>query len=311
LVVIAENVAALAVVILVGWVLRRTGAVGAEAGKVLSSFVYWAAAPALLLYSIAETPISQVLGRPLVVAAASGLITAALFALIARFAMGADAGQVVLGSMSASLNNAAYIGIPIGIYVLGHASYGVPVMIFQLGFLTPLFYVLSDLVGSGVRPTVSGVLRRVFTNPMVIAAVLGFLISATGVHLPSIVSTTAHLIGEAAPGTVLIALGVSLVGQTFSLHDLDGHLTGLAVGFKLVVQPLIALGAGLALGMSGHALMAVVVMAGLPTAQNAFIAATRAKVGERIAEAAVVLTTVLSLPLTVLVAWLFTSFFGG
>ena len=49
----------------------------------------------------------------------------------------------------------------------------VPVMIFQLGFLTPLFYVLSDLVGSGVRPTVSGVLRRVFTNPMVIAAVLG------------------------------------------------------------------------------------------------------------------------------------------
>lgn len=309
--VIAENVAALAVVILVGWLLRRTGAVGPEAGKVLSSFVYWAAAPALLLYSIAETPISQVLGRPLVVAASSGVLTAAIFALVARFAMRADVGQVVLGSMSAALNNAAYIGIPIGIYVLGHASYGVPVMIFQLGFLTPLFYVLSDLVGSHKKPTVVGVLRRVFTNPMVIAAILGFLISATRVQMPSIVNTTAHLIGEAAPGTVLVALGTSLVGQTFSLHDADGHLTEMATVFKLVVQPLIALATGLALGMNGHALMAVVIMAGLPTAQNAFIAATRAKVGERIAEATVVLTTVLSLPLTVLVAWLFVNFFGG
>ncbi|AZZ40171.1 AEC family transporter [Acidipropionibacterium jensenii] len=303
--VIAENVIALAVVIAVGWLLRRTGAIGPQAGRVLSSFVYWAAAPALLFYSIAETPISQVVGRPLAVAAISGLVTAVLFALVARLFMKADVGQVVLGAMSASLNNAAYIGIPIGIYVLGHASYGVPVMIFQLGFLTPTFYVLSDLVGSHTRPTVSGVFTRIFTNPMVIAAMLGFLVSAFDLHPPSLVVTTSHLIGDAAPGTVLIALGASLVGQTFSMHSLDGRLAGLATGFKLVVQPLVGFGAGLALGLSGHALMAVTIMAGLPTAQNAFIAATRAKVGEKIAEATVVITTIGSLPLTVLTASLF------
>ncbi len=309
--VIAENVAALAVVIAIGWLLRRTGAIGPQAGAVLSGFVYWAAAPALLFSSIAGTPVAQVIGRPLAVAAASGLLTAVLFALLARFLMRADAGQVVLGSMSASLNNAAYIGIPIGIYVLGHASYGVPVMIFQLGFLTPAFYVLSDLVGSHVRPTVAGVLRRILTNPMVIAAILGFVVSATGLHAPSIVTTTAHLVGDAAPGTVLIALGASLVGQTFSPHSLDGRLAGLATVFKLIVQPLIGLGAGIALGLHGHALMAVTVMAGLPTAQNAFIAATRARVGERIAEAAVLLTTIVSLPLTVLTAWLFIHLAGA
>ncbi|MCI1749138.1 MAG: AEC family transporter [Acidipropionibacterium sp.] len=305
MVVIAENVAALALVIAIGWLLRKTGAIGPAAGPVLSGVVYWAAAPALLFYSIAETPVREVIGRPLAVAAISGLLTAILFALVARLFMKADAGQVVLGSMSASLNNAAYIGIPIGIYVLGHASYGVPVMIFQLGFLTPLFYVLSDLVGHHVRPTLAGVLKTIFTNPMVIAAMLGFLVSATGVHPPSLIDTTAHLVGEAAPGTVLIALGASLVGQTFSLHSLDGRLAEMACGFKLIVQPLVGLGAGIALGLSGHALMAVTIMAGLPTAQNAFIAATRAKIGERIAEATVVITTVASLPLTVLIASLF------
>ncbi len=303
--VIAENVAALALVIAIGWLLRRTGAIGPQAGSVLSSYVYWAAAPALLFYSIAETPVSQVVGRPMAVAAISGLLTAAVFALISRFVMKADAGQVVIGSMSASLNNAAYIGIPIGIYVLGHASYGVPVMIFQLGFLTPLFYVLSDLVGSHTRPSLAGVLKRIFTNPMVIAAMLGFLVSASGLKAPSLINTTAHLVGEAAPGTVLIALGTSLVGQTFSVHSLDGRLASLACGFKLILQPLIALASGIALGLDGHSLMAVTIMAGLPTAQNAFIAATRAKVGEKIAEAAVVVTTIASLPLTVLTALLF------
>lgn len=219
--------------------------------------------------------------------------------------MKADVGQVVLGAMSASLNNAAYIGIPIGIYVLGHASYGVPVMIFQLGFLTPMFYVLSDLVGHHARPSPAGVVKAILTNPMVIAAILGFLVSATGVHPPPLIDTTAHLVGEAAPGTVLIALGASLVGQTFSLHSLDGRLAELASAFKLIVQPLVGLGAGIMLGLSGHSLMAVTIMAGLPTAQNAFIAATRAKIGERIAEATVVITTVASLPLTVLIASLF------
>lgn len=277
----------------------------------LSSLVYWAAAPALLFYSIAEVPVAQLVGRPLAVAAVSGVLTAVLFAPVARFAMDADVGQTVLGSMAASLNSAAYIGIPIGIYVLGHASYGVPVMIFQLGFLTPLFYVLSDLVGSHRRPTVSGVMRRIFSNPMVIAAVLGFAVSATRVQLPPIINTTAHLIGEAAPGAILVALGASLVGQRFSAGSTDGHIIGAASAYKLLVQPLLGLACGTVLGLRGHSLMAVTLMAGLPTAQTTFIAAVRAKVGQRIAQGTVLVTTLASLPLTVLTAWLFIRFGGG
>lgn len=303
--VIVENIAALALVIAVGWLLRRTGAVGPTTVSVLSNVVYWAAAPALLFSVISSTPIAHVVGKPLAVAAAAGIGTAGVFALVARFALRARAGELVLGSMSASLNNAAYIGIPVAIYVLGQAHYGVPVMIFQLGFLTPMFFVLADLVGSRSRPTPAGVVKRIATNPMVIASVLGFVCSVLRLHPPALVSTTASLLGGAAAPTALIAFGASLLGQRFSAQTHQGYLIGLATGCKLLLQPAIAAAVGVALGLTGQNLMGVVIMAGLPTAQNAFIAATRTHAGEGIAQGVVLLTTFGSLPLTILTSWMF------
>ena len=64
---------------------------------------------------------------------------------------------------------------------------------------------------------------------------------------------------------------------------------------KLVAQPIVAWTAGLALHLSAPELLAVVVCAGLPTAQNTFIYAQEYGVGEAVASRAVVVTTTLSL----------------
>ena len=53
------------------------------------------------------------------------------------------------------------------------------------------------------------------------------------------------------------------------------------------------------LGLTGPALMSVTIMAALPSAQNAYIAATRAGAGERIAQGTVLVTTFASLPVVV------------
>lgn len=79
---------------------------------------------------------------------------------------------------------------------------------------------------------------------------------------------------------------------------------------KLVVQPGIALLVGHLLGLRGAGLMAVTVMAALPTAQNAFIASTRAHAGEEVAQGAVLVTTFASLPVVLVIAWVFHAFLG-
>ena len=58
-------------------------------------------------------------------------------------------------------------------------------------------------------------------------------------------------------------------------------------------------------GLTGSALMAVTIMAALPSAQNAYIAATRAGAGERIAQGTVLVTTFASLPVVVGIAAIF------
>ena len=102
---------------------------------------------------------------------------------------------------------------------------------------------------------------------------------------------------------ILLAFGISLRGGGARVRGGAGAV--LASATKLVVQPLVALSVGMALGLRGQALMSVTVMATLPTAQNAYIAATRAGGGVEIAQGTVLITTFASLPVTIAAAALF------
>ena len=302
---IVWSVLSIALIIGVGWVARRGGALGPEAAGTLASATYWVASPAMLFHAIVSTGTSGVFGVPLAVAAASGVGTALLFALVGRFFLRLTRGEIALGAMASSLNNGAYIGIPIAVYVLNDASAVVPILVFQLGFFTPMFFVLADLVGSGQRPSIVGIARVVARNPMVIAAVCGFLFSAVGWPMPTLLDVSTSMLGAAAPPMILLSFGASLVDRRSASGDSGIAATACAIVGKLALQPAIACGVGMLLGLTGPALMSVTIMAALPSAQNAYIAATRAKAGERIAQGTVLVTTFASLPVVVGIAALF------
>lgn len=302
---IVWSVFSIALIIGVGWVARRAGALGPEAAGSLASVTYWVASPAMLFHAIISTGTSGVFDAPLAVAAASGVGTALLFVAVARLFLRLTRGETTLGAMASSLNNGAYIGIPIAVYVLNDASAIVPILVFQLGFFTPMFFVLADLIGSGRRPSVVGIARVVARNPMVIAAACGFLFSAAGWSMPTLLDVSTSMLGAAAPPMILLSFGAALVDRRAASGEAGVPAVACAVVAKLAVQPLIACGVGMILGLTGPALMSVTIMAALPSAQNAYIAATRAKAGERIAQGTVLVTTFASLPVVVGIAAIF------
>ncbi|MET8087155.1 AEC family transporter [Micromonospora sp. NPDC005237] len=93
----------------------------------------------------------------------------------------------------------------------------------------------------------------------------------------------------------LAALGASLHRTAPSRAEPTELELAVITALKLVAQPVIAYAAGLALHLSAPQLLAVVVCAGLPTAQNTFIFGQEYGVGEAVANRAVVVTTTLSL----------------
>ena len=98
----------------------------------------------------------------------------------------------------------------------------------------------------------------------------------TGFKLPLIINAPLTLVGGIAVPAVLLAYGISLrLGPRPGSGEPSTQIATLA-SIKLVVQPVVAYLIGAyALGLTGLDLLAVTVIAALPTAQNVFTFAMR------------------------------------
>lgn len=306
---IVQSVIAVGIIMLIGWLGRRLGMLPDNTDKVLTDVVYWFLAPAMLFSTIMGADLHEAIGKPFLVAIIAGLSTVIFFFTTAWLIFRPKLPDLTMGAMGAALNNAAMIGIPISTYVLGNGIHSVPIMLFQLGFLTPTFFVCADLLAADSKPTFKLVTKSVVTNPMLISAVLGFLVSWFQIPLPGLVTIPAELVGEAGSAVVLIAFGASIYGKRLRLSNRTGYMALYSTFGKVVVQPIIALGVAYSLGMHGESMMAVVVMAAMPTANNAFVIATRAKVDPKGTQETILLTTACSLPMVILITWVFHQFF--
>ena len=296
------------IIILVGYVIGRLGVLGDNAQNVLSRLAFFVASPALLLVTMSDADLHTVFSLPLLVAGASAFATAAAFVLCTRWWLRRPLPELLISAMSSSLVNGANLGLPIAVYVLGDAAYIAPVLIFQMAVFTPLFLMLLDSATSGRRTSLRIFLGQIVRNPIIIGTLTGLVLAATGLKLPVIILEPVRLIGGAAVPAMLLAFGISLVGSRLLRRD-GGRRADvvLASTFKLVLQPVLAyLLARFALGLEGHLLFAVVVTAALPTAQNVFVAANRYEEGVLVAKDTVLLTTLISLPVLVVIAALLT-----
>jgi predicted permease len=134
-------------------------------------------------------------------------------------------------------------------------------------------------------------------------------VHAAGWHVPRAVGGVLDLLGAAAVPTALIALGLSLhrpAGELDGVPPMPARRQELVavVALKMLGQPAVAYLIGhLVLGLRGPHLLAVVVCAALPNAQNTFLFARAYGVDSRLARDSVVASTALSMiTLTVVAA---------
>ena len=140
---------------------------------------------------------------------------------------------------------------------------------------------------------------------MLIAAALGALVSALGIELPAPVLAPLEILGGAAVPLMLLAFGVSLGGERPLQPGSGRKEVALAVLLKSLAMPVIAyLLARFAFGLDEQLTYACTVMAALPSAQNMYQYALRYDRATAITRDIVLLTTIGSLPVMLLIAWL-------
>ncbi|WP_412741602.1 AEC family transporter [Krasilnikovia sp. MM14-A1004] len=278
----------------VGYAARRWGLLGEAATAVLGRFVFHLAMPSALFLTLSRMPLSGFLGLPLLAFAISSATVVGFGWLGASRLFGRKPDERPIWGMAAGYVNSANLGIPIATQILGNVSFLAEVVLLNVLVMTPVILgALDRRRDPAGRIRIRHLTTLPVRNPVILASLLGIACSAAGLHPPQVLGAALTLLSGAAVPTALIALGTSLHGADASRVE-PAELAVITV-LKLVAQPLVAWAAGLALHLSGPELLAVVVCAGLPTAQNTFIYAQEYGAGEAVASRAVVVTTTLSL----------------
>lgn len=283
----------------VGWLVGRFGVLGAGASTVLARLVFFVATPALLVATLVTTPIGGVFTVAFLPFLAATVAVAATTAALARWRWRLDRGDGTVATLCASYANAGYLGIPVAAYVLGDVAYAVPVVLFQVLLYSPVALALLD-----ARPGWRGLLALPLRTPIIGACLLGLAVAASGWSPPVALLRPFELTGAAAVPLALLSLGLSLSGVHPFGNGPDARIRYPVVAAKVIVAPALAYLLGLLMGLSGTLLLAAVVMAGLPTAQNVFVYATRFDRATGLARDAVVVSTLIGAPTLTLAALL-------
>lgn len=143
----------LTAVVVAGWVLGRLRVLGPHASAVLARLVFTVATPALLLVSIGRTDLHVLASRAALATWTSTAAVAVVAALVLRFALRRDAGDVTIGTLASSYVNAGNLGLALAVFLLGDPVAAVPTLLFQLLVLAPVAFTVLDAHRDGTGAT--------------------------------------------------------------------------------------------------------------------------------------------------------------
>ncbi|MCZ4519612.1 AEC family transporter [Rhodococcus ruber] len=300
---VLEGFTVIFVVIALGYLLAHLKVLGEHGQFVLSRLVFFVATPSLLFVTLANSDLSVILSPVLAVAGSTALLVGAIYFVIAKLALKRAVPDATVGALASSYVNAANLGIPIAVFVLGDANFVAPLLLFQIMIYTPIAVTILDISTKIDEVSLFKTVTTPFRNPIVLAGAAGLVLSITGFELPEALMQPFQLVGNASVPGALLAFGLSLYGARVLQKGISPRRdVALATVFKMALQPLLGyLMARFVFGLGGHDLFAIVVVSALPTAQNVFVFASRYQRGVVLARDTAFVTTLVSIPVIALV----------
>jgi predicted permease len=227
--------------------------------------------------------------------------------------------ESAFGTMAVAFPNTGYMGLPLLLSLFGPAAVGpaIVTIVVDLFFTSSICIALSRLDQAqthGARTALVQAIKSVFSIPLTWAIGLGALVSGQGWVIPEMLNQTVGLLAGAAAPVALFTIGTLLarpvpVSAQGWWHWQRGGVDAVLVVLKLVVHPLVVVAMGwglmyLGLPLTPTALMAVVLVAALPSASNSAVLAERFGADSARITRVILLSTALAFPsFSAWVAW--------
>lgn len=307
------NVAPVFLLILIGWVLARTGILREATGDALAEFVFKIALPTLIFRTLAEAHFEGASPFRLWIAYFGGVaMTWTVGTLISAYVFRRDTKIGVIAGMSSAFANNVFIGLPLVGRSVGDD--GIVAISILLAIHLPLMMIVGTIlmehatarVDGGGRRSLMTVFRQVganlIRNPLVIALCLGISYNLSGIGaLPVVAKSVVDQIASVTAAAALISLGMTL-----RKYPVRGNLSlaaAMAV-LKLALLPACVFALAHMLDLSKAWTAAMVLTSSVPTGINAWIIATRFQSGQSLAASVISITTIFGVISVSFWAWL-------
>lgn len=266
---VGGQVITLFLLILVGALCAKTRLLDEKAAKAMANLVLYIATPAVIIKScIREFDAALLWDFLLVVAVA--LATHLVLILIAKLTFrDPNEGRRRVLRCATVFSNAGYMAIPLQQAILGDtgvfycAAY---VIVFNVFLWT---YGLMEMSGQRrLSP------KQILLNPGVIGVAAGLILFLCSVPVPSVLADAIGHMAVLNTPLPMVIIGFYLA-KTNLLDALKDKTGWLCIGLRLVVAPLLALGALLLCGVRGPVLTACMICISTPVATACTMFSTR------------------------------------
>lgn len=304
--------------VLAGFVAAKRGWLPLDAIPGLNGFVLYFALPCMLFRFGANTPMAQLLDGSVALLYS---LSATVMVLLGMWTLKKhhNWNESAFGTMAVAFPNTGYMGLPLLLSLFGAAAVGpaIVTIVVDLFFTSSVCIALSRLDQAqthGARTALLQAIKSVFSIPLIWAIGLGALVSINAWVVPEMLTQTVGLMAGAAAPVALFTIGTLLARPVPSdsrgwWHWQHGGVDALLVFLKLVVHPVLVCVLGwvlmqLGLPLTPTALMAVVLVAALPSASNSALLAERFGADSARITRVILLSTALAFPsFSAWVAW--------
>ena len=261
--------------IAIGWFVRATWLPEDSLWRPIEKLAYYLLIPALVIHDLYSADLGSLPFARMAIAllGAIAIMTALLLILrpvLSPLLIRRDKSftSVFQGSIRANF-----------FIILGAAPALLPadsaaLVIVAVAFFTVTVNILSVLVlarwGSEGEADLASLLKKLLTNPFIVATAIGIGANVSGLEVPHVVDTTiAMLAGAGVPAALLTA------GSGLRLASIGEHLPGIlaASTARLLAMPAIAYGLGWLLGLEASVLAMLVLFHGQPTSTSSYVLA--------------------------------------
>lgn len=266
--------------------------------NVLATLVMRYALPCSLFIGALNTPAQKVDNVPFILCMLFGFVVTYVLALaVGRFYYRSDLKASAIAALVCTFPDMAYFGAPILQQVVGPQGF-IAVLVGNLItslIILPLTIVLcrwGEISSTKDQQSISFVLWqsmvRTVSNPIVWLPVLGVTLSFMHVSIPAPLKEVVDMLGKAAGGVSLLALGLMFCGTKMTL---DAHVVG-NVAIKNFLQPVVMLVGVLLFRLDGDFARQALIVGAVPSAIAASMFAVRYQTYASQASRSVLVSTV-------------------